>query len=154
MRRLALFVSACALIAGVAAGGASADPPEVEVEDVAGEQITCGDTVLTATSGQFISRVHVHELRSGLFHVIFSGVARHVRATDEDGNAYRAVGSAHGNFRTPNPEQEGGEVGFFRVKLVIVGKGGVFGTVDFRERMTRNGESKVVNRGNCDFVEG
>ena len=153
MKRLAVFVSACALVASVAAGGASADPPEVTVEHLGGEQIRCTETGLTMTSVQLVSREHVHELRSGLFHVIFTGVARRVRLEDEEGNTYRAVGSAHGNFRTPNPEEEGGEVGFFRVKVVIVGKGGVFGKVDFGERRKRNGESRVVNRGDCEFVE-
>lgn len=154
MKRLAVFVSACTLAAAVAAGGASANPPEKMVENVAGEQIRCGDRVFTATSGQFVSWVHVHELRSGLFHVIFSGVPRNVRFTDAEGNTFRAVGSAHGNFTTPNPDQEGGEVGFFRVKVVIVGKGGVAGTVHFVERTKRNGETTSVNKGNCEFVEG
>lgn len=153
MKRLFALFAAGALLATVLAGSAAADPPTREVEDLAGEQIRCGDTLLTVTSGQFVGREHVHELRSGLFRVIFTGTARHVRMVDEDGTTYRAVGSAHATYTTPNPEQEGGEVGFFRVKITIVGKGGKLGTVDLTERTKRNGENVSVNRGNCEFVE-
>ena len=35
---------------------------------------------------------------------------------------YRFRGVEHGNFTTPNPEAEGGEVGFFRFKLKTHGR--------------------------------
>jgi hypothetical protein len=123
------------------------------VESLPGEQVRCGTTLLTVTSGQVVGRQHVHRLRSGLFRVIFTGNARHVRLEDGEGNKFRAVGSAHGTFTTPNPEQEGNEVGFFRVRITIVGKGGKLGTVAFTERTKRNGDTTSVTRGTCQFVE-
>ena len=153
MRRLVAVVAVCGLAATAFVGTAAADRPTREVEDLPGEQIRCGEMMLTVTSGQFVGLQHVHKLRSGLYRVIFVGRTRHVRLQDEEGNAYRAVGTAQGNFRTPNPEEEGGEVGFFRFRVTIVGQGGKLGTVWFTERTRRNGQSTSVNRGNCELVE-
>lgn len=151
--RLLLAVSACAIATNVLAATAVADEPTKFEESVAGEQFGCGDTLITITEGMIVGQEHVHELDSGLFRVIFRGHTQGVRATDEAGNEYRIVGSFGGNFTTPNPEQEGEEVGFFRVKLNIIGERGLFGTVDFSERRKPNGEATVTDRGSCQFVE-
>ncbi len=154
MKRLAVVIAACLLPAATLVGTAAADRPTREVENLAGEQIRCGEMLLTVTSGQFVGLEHVHKLRSGLFRVIFTGRTRRVRLQDEQGNTYRVVGTAHANFTTPNPDEEGGEVGFFRFRVTILGQGGKVGTVWFSERTRRNGESTSVNRGTCELVEG
>ena len=151
--RLLLALGACAIAANVFAATAVADAPTKFEEPVAGEQFRCGDTLITITEGMIVGQEHVHELDSGLFRVIFRGRPQGVRATDEEGNEFRIVGSFGGNFTTPNPEEEGGEVGFFRVKLNIIGDRGLFGTIDFGERRKANGAAPVTDRGSCQFVE-
>ena len=152
MKRV-VALSVGALVALVLAGTATADRPQVEVENVAGDEIVCGETTLTATSGQFVSRTHVHQVGNDLYRVIFFGVTRHIRAEDEDGNTYRAVGTVQGNFLTENPDGEEIESGFFRVNIKIIGKGGLFGTVRTVERTNRQGETTSANRGTCEIVE-
>ncbi|HZA90099.1 MAG TPA: hypothetical protein VE401_07670 [Solirubrobacterales bacterium] len=139
--------------ASVIPATAAADPPTKEEFSPAGDQIVCGETVLTITGGTVVTRQHVHELRPGLFRVVFSEVPKGVTATDEAGTVYRFKGSSSGSFTTPDPEAEGGEVGFFRFKLNITGPGGLFGTVDFRVQTKRNGEEVERDRGTCEFVE-
>ena len=156
--RVLLALCAAVLTASVFVGSAAADPPTKSQSSVVGDQFVCGETVLTIRTGTVVERAHVHRLKNGLFRLIFSVVPRGVTATVEgvpleEATVYRIVGSGHGTFTTPNPDVEGGEVGFFRVKLNIVGPGGLFGTVDFGERIKKNGEVVERNRGTCDFVE-
>ena len=54
------------------------------------------------------------------------------------------------NF-TSDPET--GAIGFFHDKFNIIGPGGLFGSVDFRIQIKRDGEEIVRDRGTCEFVE-
>jgi hypothetical protein len=145
-------LGASLVVATVLAGMAAADPPTRQEFSPAGIQIACGDTILTITGGTVVGRQHVHELRSGLFRVIDTAVRKGVTATDDAGTVYRLEGSEHGTFTTADPEAEGAEVGFFRLKFNIIGPAGLFGTVDFGIR-TRNGEEIVTDTGTCHFIE-
>jgi hypothetical protein len=152
-RRLWLALAACVLGGLIVSGTAAADPPTREEFSPVGDQFICGETMLTVTAGTVVTRTHVHELRNGLFHVIFTEVPKDVTLTDAEGTVYRAVGRAHGNFTTPDPEAEGGEVGRFSFKLNFIGPGGRLGTVDFLFRVNRNGDEVFLDRGTCQFVE-
>jgi hypothetical protein len=147
------LVTALIVAIGVMPATAAADRPTKEEPSPVGDQFLCGETLLTVASGTLVSRTHVHELKSGLFRVINVTLPKGVTATDEDGVVYRVVGPTVANFTTPDPEAEGGEVGFFRFKINFIGPGGVFGGVDFRVRMNRNGEEIVRDRGSCQFLE-
>ena len=156
--RLWLVLAACVVGATVFAGSAGADPQTVDEFSRVGDQIVCGDTTLTIRTGTVVTRTHVHPLRNGRFRVIITETPRGVTATEEgvplaEATVYRLRGVAHGSFTTPNPDAEGGEVGFFRFRLNIVGPGGLLGTVDFRFQVKRNGEEIVRDRGTCQFVE-
>ena len=139
--------------ASVLAASAAADPPTRDEFSPVGAQVACGNTILTVTGGRVVFTEHVHELRNGRFRVIFTAVSRGVTATDQAGTVYRFRGVEHATFTTPNPQAEGGEVGFFRFKLNIIGPGGLFGTVDFGLRTKRNGVEFERNRGTCQFIE-
>ena len=156
MRNVSKAASAAATVGSVlalSAGTAFADRPVVETESVTGEMAECGNTILTF-SGEVTSRVHTHELRNGLFRVVGVFVPRKVTATDEDGNQYRAVGSANFNFLTSTPEGEGGEVmGRFAFRLNLVGKGGRLGDVRFTGRLKRGGEFTFEEKGSCQLIE-
>jgi|SRR5918996_2719575 hypothetical protein len=153
MKRLLATLGASLLAASIVAGTAAADPPTKDEFSPVGDQIACGDTILTITGGTVVTREHVHELPSGLFRVIIGTRPKGVTATDEAGTVYHLRGAERGNFTTPDPEAEGGEVGFFQFKLNIIGPDGLFGTVDFRIRVKRTGEEVFIDRGTCQFVE-
>jgi hypothetical protein len=151
--RFLVALAASFVAASVLAASAAADPPARFEFSAVGAQVACGDTILTVTGGRVVVTEHVHELRNGRFRVIFTAVSRGVTATDEAGTVYRFRGVEHGTFTTPNPDAEGGEVGFFRFKLNIIGPGGLFGRVDFGLRIKRNGAEFERDRGTCQFVE-
>lgn len=151
--RFLLTVGALSVAATVLAGSAAGNPPERTTERVVGEQIVCGETVLTITAGKVVTREHVHRVGRKLYRVIFRAVPKRVRLTDGE-TTYRAVGSVGGNFLARNPENENSIVaGFFRARVNIVGPGGLFGSIRFSERLHRNGETTTRDRGTCAFVE-
>jgi hypothetical protein len=143
--RLSLALIACVVGVSLIPATAAADRPTREEFSPVGDEIVCDEGVLTITSGIVVTRTHVHELRSGLFRVIFIEMPRNVTATDEEGTDYRVIGTSRGSFTTPDPEDEGGEVGSFDFKLNIIGPGGLFGKVRIRLQIKRNGD--VIERG-------
>ena len=158
MKRLFVALVASIVSSFVLAAAAVAVPPMKDEFSVVGDQFRCGQTVLTIRTGTVVERTHVHSLKNGLFRVITISKPKNVTATIEgvpleEADVYRIVGVGKGNFTTPNPDVEGGEVGFFRVKLNIVGPGSLFGNVDFSVRAKKNGQEIEQNRGTCDFVE-
>ncbi len=151
--RLLVIVGSVAVAGGVFAGTAAGNRPERFVEEVAGGKVICGETTLTATAGTAVGRQHVHRLRSGLYRVIFRETLRRIRATDGE-TTYRAVGSLGGNFLTRDPDNDEAIVsGFFHVRINFVGPRGLFGRIDFSERLKRNGASSETNRGRCEFAD-
>jgi len=73
--------------------------------------------------------------------------------TDEEGAAYRLVGTARGNFITAaDPDAEFLlRQGFCHFKVNLIGESGFFGTVDFLLRR-KNGEEVIRDRGSCHFA--
>ena len=154
-----LALVSCVVGASLIPGTAAADKPTKETVDPAdlGVSIACNGTVLEAVpGGTVVSRTHLHELRSGRFRHIFSDAPRHVKATDDEGTVYRVVGpGVRGNFTSSNrdPEVEtGDEVGFFRIRLNIIGPDGLFGKVNVRVQFKRNGDVVERDKGNCELV--
>ncbi|MDQ3866552.1 MAG: hypothetical protein M3304_06945 [Actinomycetota bacterium] len=151
--RVLVTVASVAVAGGVFAATAAGNRPERFTEEVAGGQVVCGETTLTATEGIAVGRQHVHRLRSGLYRVIFRETLRGIRATDGD-TTYRAVGSLGGNFLTRDPDNDEAIVsGFFHIRINFVGPGGLFGRINFTERLKRNGASVERNRGSCQFAD-
>jgi hypothetical protein len=154
-RRTALAsTTLCAIaLVGATAVPASADRPARFLEDVAGGQVVCGETILTATEGTGVGREHIHQLPSGLYRLILRETLRGIRLTDGT-TTYRAVGTIGGNFVTSDIDSDEAIVaGFFHIKVNIIGPGGLLGSVDFTERLTPSGSFSEQNRGSCDFVE-
>jgi hypothetical protein len=156
--RLLLALALCVVGALMIVGTAAADPPTKDEFSVVGDQFECGETILTVRTGTVREWTHVHRLKNGLFRIISTTVPRGVTATVEgvpleQATVYRIVGIGHANYTTPNPDAEGGEVGFFRIKLNIVGPGGLFGTLDYRVQGKRDGQEIERVRGTCQFVE-
>jgi hypothetical protein len=61
--RLWLASAACVVGATVFAGSAAADPPTVDEFSPVGDQIACGETILTIRTGTVLTRTHVHPLQ-------------------------------------------------------------------------------------------
>jgi hypothetical protein len=148
--RSSLALIGCVVGASLIPGIAAADRPEKEVLNPVGDQIDCDGTVLTVSSGEIVGRTHVHELPSGRIRDIGVFLNRDVTATDEEETVYRVVGGTRLNF-TSDPEN-GEEIGFFHDKFNIIGPGGLFGKVNFRVQIKRNGDEIVRDKGNCEFV--
>jgi hypothetical protein len=159
--RLSLAVVACVVGPSLIPGIASADRPTTETFDPAdlGETIDCDGTVLEFVEGSVVvSRSHVHELPSGdRFRHIFADAPRDVEVTDDEGTVYRVVGpGVRGNFTSSSPDPDvdtGDEVGVFRIRLNIIGPDGLFGKVNFRFQIKRNGDEVNRDKGNCEFVD-
>jgi hypothetical protein len=141
---------------------AVADPPTKETFDPADLDmgIACDGTVLEfVEDSTVVSRLHVHELPSGdRFRHIFADAPRDVEVTDDEGTVYRVVGpGVRGNFTSssPDPDAEtGDEIGvLFRIRLNIIGPDGLFGKVNFRVQIKRNGDEVIRDKGNCEFEE-
>ncbi|MDQ3871108.1 MAG: hypothetical protein M3301_05775, partial [Chloroflexota bacterium] len=76
MRMRLLVIAGSVAVAGLFAATAAGNPPEKFTEEVAGGQVLCGSTTLTATEGVAVGRQHVHQLRAGLYRVIFRETLR------------------------------------------------------------------------------
>jgi hypothetical protein len=152
--RLPLALILAVVGMGLIPGPVAAAPPTEEEFSPVGDRFLCGETLVTVQSGTVLEREHVHELGSGLSHVIVIETPNDVILTDEEGNAYRLVGTARGNFVTAaDPEDEFAlEWGFFAFKVNLIGEGGLFGTVDFLLRREQNGDELIRDRGSCHFA--
>jgi hypothetical protein len=152
--RLSLAFVLAVIGAVLISSPAAADPPTEEEFSPVGDQFLCGETLVTVQSGTVLEREHVHELGSGLSHVIVIETPNDVILTDEEGNAYRLVGTARGNFVTAaDPEDELAlESGFFAFNANLIGESGLFGTIDFLLRRDQNGNELIRDRGSCHFA--
>jgi hypothetical protein len=151
--RLSLALVVAIVGACLIPGPAAAAPTEEEFSPV-GDRFLCGKTVVTVRSGTVLEREHVRELDSGLSQVIVIETPNDVILTDEEGNAYRLVGTARGNFVTAaDPEDEFAlESGFFAFKANLIGEGGLFGSIDFLLRR-QNGNELIRDRASCHFAQ-
>jgi hypothetical protein len=151
--RLSLALIVAVVGAGLIPATAAADRPTEEEFSPVGDRFMCDQTLVTVESGTILEREHVHELGSGLSHVIVIETPNAVTLTDEEGTTYRLVGTARGNFMTAaDPDAEFLlEQGFFHFKVNLIGEGGLFGTVDFLLRR-KNGEEVIRDRGTCHFA--
>jgi hypothetical protein len=152
--RLSLALVVAIVGACLIPGPAAAAPPTEEEFSPVGDRFLCGKTVVTVRSGTVLEREHVRELDSGLSQVIVIETPNDVILTDEEGNAYRLVGTARGNFVTAaDPEDEFAlESGFFAFKANLIGEGGLFGSIDFLLRR-QNGNELIRDRASCHFAQ-
>lgn len=150
--RKALIAAVAALV--VVPSSALADKPESFSESLVGEEVfACGDRLLTGVSGTVSGREHRHATKDGRTRVIFSVNLHRVVLEDQQGNLYRASGAANGNFTTPDPDQEGGEVGHFIGNFVIRGEDGFHSKLKLRFFNTPGGREVEMISGDCSFVE-
>ena len=148
MRRVLTFLGVVAGTMALLAGPAAADRPSTVVVNVVGQQIVCGDVVLTVTSGTFARRVHEHPKPDGSVQEVLGHTLPEVTLVDEEGNTYRAVGATSAQITYP---ANGGEsfISHLTINHTIVGEQGLLGLSRERLQVTRNGRVLERTRGSC-----
>ena len=153
MRKLLTFVAVVTGAVALLAGPAAADRPSTGVESIVGDQVVCGDLVLTVVTGTLISKTHEHQKRNGLIQEVFSGRFSDITLVDEEGNTYRGVGSSGGQFTFDPAVAEENGFGHFFLNVNIVGEGGLLGKARERFQITRNGRVVERTTGSCQLPQ-
>jgi hypothetical protein len=97
------------------------------VESLVGDEVVCGEAVLTVTSGTITERLHEHPKPGGLIQEVFSVRFSDITLVDPEGNTYRGVGASGGQLTfDPSIAEENG-FGHFFININILGEGGQFG---------------------------
>lgn len=141
-------VVVAAALATVATPAAAAERTS---QDLTGVAISCGDTVLTFTSGIQVGDLHRVLLGNGREVVILSAVLHDAALTDETGRAYRAVGGANSTARVTTEGDPDSLAGHFNVNITVLDDAGRFGRIVLRERTSRDGTIDLVTGGGCSF---
>ena len=152
MKRIFSVLTVVAMTASLSASPAFADRPEQETFDIVGDQYLCGDTLLTAISGQSIVKSHEHELPSGRVRTIFTAHLDNALFEDETGNTFRAVGVFNGNLTVDPDLGEDSEIGHVHANVTLIGEAGGLGDERIRIRTSRDGRFSFVDKGSCEFV--
>jgi hypothetical protein len=144
LRRILLPLAIAATTAAVATP-ALAGKPSIETEVLAGEAITCGETLLTFTDDAVLTdRSHEHALGQDRVRVVAISKLTRGHLVDEDGNSYRVAGG-----RTLNVILEGkGAGGHAHTRYVIRGHG-LHGTVNFHVYLSESFDPIFRDTGNC-----
>jgi hypothetical protein len=147
LRRLLLPLAIAATTAAVATP-ALAGKPSSETLELAGQQIACGETVLTFTNDAVLTeRRHEHALGQDRTRVVVIAKLTRGHLVDEDGNSYRVTGG-----RTLNLIPEGkGAGGHAHTRYVIRGHG-LHGTVNLHVYLSESSEPVFRNNGSCTLA--
>ncbi len=152
MKKL-LSLLALVLAAASAAYPASANAPaQHATEDVTGDEIVCGSTTYTVTSGVLAITMHEGASGSGNANFTVTIVPRSVVLEDVDGNVYSIHGAEWigGTFNAQQGTFQFTDTDFF----TIVGSGGgVVGTVRAVFHISPNGKIVDVDFGTCELPE-
>jgi hypothetical protein len=149
MRKLvSLFALLLALAAAVSPASANA-PAQHFTEDVTGDEIVCGSTVYTITSGVIAFTVHEGESASGNTNFTVTIVPRDVVLEDAAGSVF-SIHGAEWIGGTENAQQgtfQFTDTDFF---TIVSSEGGVVGTVRVVFHISPNGKIVDVNFGTCE----
>ena len=145
MKRLALLISALALLAPMSALASS--PAQHFTEDIAGGFLPCPDNVYTITSGTIETVLHEAVAASGNTSFTVTETPRHVVLEDAAGNVYSLRGAIW--FGGASNSNTGAELITATHMLQIVNAGGgVADSIRLVERF-RNGELISFEFGSC-----
>jgi hypothetical protein len=159
MRGHASALLTAALVVGFAVP-AGAAPPERErfVEDVSEAEepvrYDCEGTILTETEGYIVGWSRMQPKKDGTTQVHWQARADGLTAEDDEGRTYRIVGSGGGVAWYPQGadpmEDDEPQRGHFGLRLNILDQdGGLLGRVFVRGQITRQGEFRWLERGDC-----
>jgi hypothetical protein len=152
MRRLVLLL-ALVLAAAAAVSPASANAPAQHfTEDVTGDEIVCGSTVYTVTSGLLVITIHEGESASGNMNFTGTVVPRDVVLEDADGNVFSIQGAEWfgGTFNAQQGTFQFTDTDYF---TIVSSGGGVVGTVRATFHISPNGKVVDLNFGTCELPE-
>jgi len=149
MKRLVLLL-ALVLAAAAAVSPASADAPAQHFTvDVTGDEIVCGSTVYTVTSGVVAITIHEGESASGNTNLTVTFVLRDVVLEDAAGSVFSIHGAEWfgGTFNAQTGTFQFTETVYFTI--VSVG-GGAVGTVRVTFHVSPNGKLVDLDFGTCE----
>jgi hypothetical protein len=152
MKKL-LSLFALVLAAAAVASPASANQPaHHNTEDVTGDEIVCGSTVYTVTSGVLAIWTHEGASASGNENFTVTIVPMGVVLEDVDGNVYSIKGAEWigGTFNAQQGTFQFTDTDFF---TILSSGGGVVGTVRAVFHMSPNGQIVDLSFGTCELPE-
>jgi hypothetical protein len=120
-------------------------------QDLTGATISCGDTMLTFTSGMQVGDLHRVLLGNGRQVVILNIELHDATLSDENGATYRAVGGANSTARVTTEGEPESLAGHFNVNITVLDDAGRVGSVILRERTSRDGTVDLVTGGGCSL---
>jgi hypothetical protein len=148
-------ISLLALVLAAAAADSPASantPAQHSTEDVTGDEIVCGSTIYTATSGVLAITTHEGASESGNTNFTVTIVPRSVVLEDADENVYSIHGAEWigGTFNAQQGTFQFTDTDFF---TIVSPGGGVVGTVRAVFHISPNGKIVDVNFGTCELPE-
>jgi hypothetical protein len=152
MRKL-VSLFALVLACTAAASPASANAPAQHfTEDVTGDEIVCGSTVYTITSGVIAFTVHEGEAASGNTNFTVTIVPRDVVLEDAAGSVFSIHGAEWigGTENVQKGTFQFTDTIFF---TILSSGGGVVGTVRAVFHISPNGKIVDLNFGTCELPE-
>ena len=139
---------AVVLTAAAVATPALADRPSIETLDLAGQQIACGETVLTFTDDAALTeRSHEHALGGNRTRIVALSKLTSGHLVDENEQVYRVTG---GRMLNLIPEGRGAG-GHAHTRYVIRGHG-LHGTVNLHVYLSESSDPVFRNNGTCTLV--
>jgi len=148
MRKLVSLFALVLACAAVSPASANA-PAQHFTEDVTGDEIVCGSTVYTITSGVIAFTVHEGESASGNTNFTVTIVPRDVVLEDAAGSVF-SIHGAEWIGGTENAQQgtfQFTDTDFF---TIVSSGGGVVGTVRVVFHISPNGKIVDLNFGTCE----
>jgi hypothetical protein len=149
MRKLVSLLAPVLACAAAASPASANAPAQHFTEGVAGDEIVCGSTVYTITSGVIAFTVHEGEAASGNTNFTVTIVPRDVVLADAAGSVF-SIHGAEWIGGTENAQQgtfQFTDTVFF---TIVSSGGGVVGTVRVVFHISPNGKIVDLNFGTCE----
>jgi hypothetical protein len=152
MKRLVLLVAVVLAVASAASSASANVPAQHESEDVTGDQIICGSTVYTVTSGALAITSHEGASASGNTNFTVTIVPSNVVLEDAAGNVF-ALHGAEWIGGTENAQAGTFQFTDTDYFTIVSSGGGVVGTVRATFHISPNGKVVDLNFGTCVIPE-
>jgi hypothetical protein len=150
MKKLPLLLALVFAVAAVVSSASANAPAQHFTEDVTGDEIVCGSTIYTVTSGLLATTVHEGTSASGNTNFTVTLVPRDVVLEDAEGNVFSIHGAEWigGTENVQTGTFQFTDTNFF---TIVSSGGGVVGTVRAVFHISPNGKIVEVDFGTCEL---
>jgi hypothetical protein len=116
-----------------------------------GQQFSCGDDVLTVTSGTLDYAARIVQDARGIFHATGTDVVHDMTVTDGQGAGYSVAGADHFGVTTSDPNGGDPIVETDTIHFAIVdAAGGLAGKVQMTVHLDADGTMRALDIGGCE----